>query len=283
VTDERAPVPLVGEDDATAGGTSLVGAAAAAGVFALAFLATCALVGAGLPLPRGSRLSTKLEHFAEHADEYDVVFLGSSKVYRHVDPALFDELTPERGPERRSFNMGVSGMAAIEIHFTVRELLARRPARLRWVLVDPHTLGLDLLDQNMLTGRVTNWHDLESTWMASRFIVGTPRPWLGETGRLELLGEHWLCFAYHVGNVGRARLGSARLPAGTLVRPAAERARAAGQSHATVAGAAGGARTARSSWSVAELATRRRLTAMVVSWLRASKTAPWPPARSEPA
>ncbi len=184
MTPERAAVPLVAGDDAPAARTSWGAAVAAIGVCALAFFATCALLSGRLPLPRASRLSPKLEHFASHKDEYDAVFVGSSKVYRHVDPALFDELTPQRGPSRRSFNLGVSGMAAIEIHFAIRTLLELRPERLRWVIVDPHTLGLDLLDKNMLTGRVTFWHDVESTWMASRYSALPPRPWLGDGGRL---------------------------------------------------------------------------------------------------
>ena len=57
-------------------------------------------------------LELKLDYLEDHASQYNTVFLGSSKVYRHVDPALFDSLDPEG--ETSSFNLGTAGLFSPE-------------------------------------------------------------------------------------------------------------------------------------------------------------------------
>jgi hypothetical protein len=36
------------------------------------------------------RMVAKIEHLESHAADYDVLFFGSSLVYRHIMPSLFD-------------------------------------------------------------------------------------------------------------------------------------------------------------------------------------------------
>ncbi|MHC4384587.1 MAG: hypothetical protein ACYS0J_17355, partial [Planctomycetota bacterium] len=79
-------------------------------LFLIAFVGTCHLLGAMLPQSPHSTVSLKLDHFAEHKDEYDTIFLGSSHVYRGIDPEAFDRETAALGFPTRSFNFGAAGM-----------------------------------------------------------------------------------------------------------------------------------------------------------------------------
>ena len=42
-------------------------------------------------------LREKFAWFAAHADEYDTLFIGTSRVYRGIKPSVFDELTAAAG------------------------------------------------------------------------------------------------------------------------------------------------------------------------------------------
>ena len=51
-------------------------------------------------------------------------------------PALFDRLTAEGGLPMKSFNAGVSSMHTPEDGWYLEQILARKPARLRWVFLE---------------------------------------------------------------------------------------------------------------------------------------------------
>jgi hypothetical protein len=40
-------------------------------------------------------LRDKWAHYEKHKDEYDTLFIGTSRTYRGITPALFDQLTAE--------------------------------------------------------------------------------------------------------------------------------------------------------------------------------------------
>ena len=75
-----------------------------------ALLVTSFVYHALLPpsLPEG--VAEKLSFFAEHKDEFDTIFLGSSRFYYAISPKNFDRLTRENGAPTRSFNFGIDGM-----------------------------------------------------------------------------------------------------------------------------------------------------------------------------
>ena len=65
----------------------------------------CVLIHGELPPAPQSWTTAKLEDFEKHKDEYDLIFLGSSQLYRHVDPVLFDKAFAEAGHPIHSFNL----------------------------------------------------------------------------------------------------------------------------------------------------------------------------------
>lgn len=93
----------------------------------LGFLAGVVLLqGVSGPL-YGDRIGVQLEYIEAHRDEINVVFIGSSRVGRNVNPAVFDEAMGALGYETRSYNFWVGNLIAGEARQVVRELLETPP------------------------------------------------------------------------------------------------------------------------------------------------------------
>jgi hypothetical protein len=205
---------LVSVTNRTRGSPSTRAACVAVVLCALAFLGASALLDRLLPRPGGSALSTKLdvlgERFAAQAlartgtrsDAYDLLFVGSSAVFRHVDPALFDELTAAGGRPTRSYNLGVAAMEGLETLYALKRVLELDRGTLRWIVLDARTQGHALSGDNHLTARVAAWHDLPTTWLAASLVVQSPQP---VAWKVDQLRRHLVAALYRLGNVGRLR------------------------------------------------------------------------------
>lgn len=169
----------------------------------------------GMRSERSEQQFAKYQFWREHADEVDVVFVGSSRFYRGIDPAAFDRSLAERGRPVRSFNFGLPGMWFHELAYTVDWILDREPERLRWVFIELQEIDPEF-QSNRLTHRTVNYHDPAVTWLACRTTLAADRPLLG---RLDEVRAHLLHLGYKLGNVGQglsaleALLGRAPEPA----------------------------------------------------------------------
>ncbi len=170
-------------------GPSLVRRAAITLLALAAFVGTAAAIRKATPWPEEYGLRPKRDWFVEHKDEFDVLFLGTSRTFRGIDPRIVDAelaaagVTGEAGP-LRSFNFGVGGMLRFETDYVLDELLEARPARLRIVVIegDPWDPATDFLN-NTFSSRSVFWHDLERTRLALHSVQLMDKP-LGESWRI---------------------------------------------------------------------------------------------------
>jgi hypothetical protein len=165
-----------------------------------AFLGADAGIRAALPRAHDSDLGIKLDRLEEVVHEIDTVFIGSSVVHRQVDPTRFDEELGRRGTPTRSFNLGVRMMSVLEADYAVDVVLAMAPERLERVFLECRHLGVRVNRENLITARVTDWHDTTRTWRAIRLAATSER---GTAKRVELVFDHLRAFAYRTANVGR--------------------------------------------------------------------------------
>lgn len=160
--------------------------------FLLALILTCWTVGHLADVPEMGTLDDKLRYFSEHQDDYDLVFVGSSRLHRGVVPALFDAEMAALGHPVRSFNFGTLGMQAHEASSLLRRLLANKPARLRYVVIEPGEFDPELPAENRFKRRVIFWHDRHETLAVWRSTLARQDlPW---TRRADLLMTHGLHF-----------------------------------------------------------------------------------------
>ncbi|MEQ1859874.1 MAG: hypothetical protein ABMA13_08060 [Chthoniobacteraceae bacterium] len=136
-------------------------------VFLAALAGLCAAIRIAQPFPKVLGVYQKWLYFQKHKDRYDAIFLGSSRFYHQIIPAQFDErVKAATGREFRTFNFGYDAMWPPESFWMLRQLLAMKPARLRWVFIDCMDISPHLDERNMHTRRIAYWHDIRHTRMA---------------------------------------------------------------------------------------------------------------------
>jgi hypothetical protein len=189
------------------------------------FFGTCWLVGAlldrrvDLRLLAGSIEEQKFRHFRTHADEYDLVFVGTSRVHRGFDPGVFDGRMADLGRPVHSYNFGLVGLGFLEELYVVEWILAQEPERLRWILLDPIHLDTVLQRGNLFNLRDVNWH---TPGLALRGIRAALTSSRGLADELELVRLHLLHAGQRFCNVGVSSNLLRRLWSDGDVAPVAE-------------------------------------------------------------
>jgi len=141
-----------------------------------------------LPAPDlPSVVREKIARLSTEGDQYDAIFLGSSRIQDHVMPALFDDLMARGGMRMKSFNFGISSLHAPEDDYVLDLILAQPHARLRWVFVEADFFQTDVTTDQDGTLRGLYWHDFP------RFALVCRRLSLAtETGLKHRLLDAWV-------------------------------------------------------------------------------------------
>jgi len=166
-----------------------------------AFSFTAAALRSFIPLPENSGLRAKFDAWASHRDEYDMVFIGSSTLYRAIRPETVDAVLAHSGRPMRSINLAVPGMRGPEADALLDRILAIASARLQWIVIElPRWTVRDAADPWRVSRRDVYWHDATHTWQVVEAI------WIARHGslaqRLRRVGHHLGLFARWFGNVG---------------------------------------------------------------------------------
>ena len=153
----------------------------------VAFLLTCIALRAVLPFPEIEEgVSLKFRFFAAHKDEFDTLFIGSSRIYFQISPAIFDRVTRENGMLTHSFNFGIGGMYLPETGYLLEQILKLKPRNLRWVFVEYDDLQTKWSLENQTSRRALYWADWKRVSLLSRNLTdaGTGSFWLPTGSKL---------------------------------------------------------------------------------------------------
>lgn len=159
-----------------------------------------------IPLPHVVR--EKLAYWTEHGDEYDVLFLGSSRIKNHLIPSQFDRALNDRGIQLRSFNFGISAMHAPENGYLLDLILAQSHAHLRWVFIEIDFIDGSPQEDEKGTLRGVYWHDPERLKLVSNCLwcsrgLSFSQRFHDAKGRLNDFSGHALLFAQRAVCLGR--------------------------------------------------------------------------------
>lgn len=152
-----------------------------------AFLITCVVLRAILPFPEiDGGVSQKFRFFAAHKDEFDTLFIGSSRVYFQISPAIFDRVTRENGLPTHSFNFGVGGMYLPETAYLLEQILNLKPRNLKWVFIEYDELQTKWSPENQSSRRALYWADWKRVEPLLRKLTdaGTDPLWLPSPAKL---------------------------------------------------------------------------------------------------
>jgi len=175
-------------------------------LFGMAFATTTWALRKSLPPGEGELLEGKLAAFVEQdaLQPFDVVFLGSSRIYFGVSPAEFDRRTAELGFPTHSFNLGITGQKVHGAYGALRALQARNPRGLKYVLVDPETVSLMLSELPRLMDGQVSLHDIESSRLLLDYIWSSA---LDPRDKFARSREVLRACAYDTANLGRGLRG----------------------------------------------------------------------------
>ncbi len=153
----------------------------------VAFLITCIALRAVLPFPEiDGGVSQKFGFFATHKDEFDTLFIGSSRVYFQISPAVFDRVTRQSGMPTHSFNFGIGGMYLPETAYLLEQILNLKPRKLRWVFIEYDELQTKWSPENQTSRRALYWADWKRVSLLLRKLTdaGTDPVWLPSPAKL---------------------------------------------------------------------------------------------------
>jgi hypothetical protein len=129
-------------------------------VFVAALWGTARVANLFLPRIELPVIDEKLAHFAAHKDEYDTLFFGSSRTYRHLLPAQFDAATAAAGVPTKSFNFGIDGLFPPEDGYLLEQLFALKPRRLKRVFIEISFFRNHWFAIDPESTRALHWHDV---------------------------------------------------------------------------------------------------------------------------
>jgi hypothetical protein len=178
-------------------------------LFILSLATVATLLSRLDPFRELEQLHEKWDYWLEHQDEYDTVFIGSSRTYRGVMPKLFDEVTAAAGVPTRSFNFGIDGMISPEDAYVADYVLRKPPRKLRWVFLEVAKFEGNFENRDPRNVRTRHWHDWQRSWLCIRstlwprgkkvgwskwFRPDDDQPWPADTAwtHLELFGSRTL-------------------------------------------------------------------------------------------
>jgi len=110
----------------------------------------------------------KWAYWQQHKEEFDTVFIGTSRTHRGIVPAVFDELNAKAGVPTHSFNFGIDGMFPPEDAYVAEAILRDPPKKLKWVILELGVFLGDFEGRPPKSVRSVYWHDWPRTWLVMR-------------------------------------------------------------------------------------------------------------------
>ncbi len=171
-------------------------------IFFAAGVLGCLLLGRVMPFPDLPTLGPKYRYFAAHRDEFDVLFLGSSRFFHQIIPKQFDNaVEAATGEQFHSFNISCDALWPPESYYFLRKVFELHPKNLKWVFIELMDIDPRLDSRNRDTRRQSYWHDLQHTRMAFEALDSTKLLTPKEAG--DMKKDHaWLLLKTWT-NVGR--------------------------------------------------------------------------------
>ncbi|MFK5956664.1 MAG: hypothetical protein QM477_09490 [Planctomycetota bacterium] len=158
-------------------------------LYLVLFVGGFAMVGAWLRANMRERI--KVEFYKTVKDEIDVIFLGSSHVFRQFDPALFDAQRQDEPSGLRSVNLASLGMGFWEEYYMLHRILKEDAPNLKWIVVEALPYVVEMQNENDFGLRRIEWHDSPTTWRLLAEIYAQDAPWQDRWALMQRHLEHW--------------------------------------------------------------------------------------------
>jgi hypothetical protein len=172
-------------------------------IFALALAATA--LGLRARLPERANIpvvSKKLAAIAARGEAIDTLFFGTSRVFKQLDPQIFDARMAELGMKMSSYNLAADGMNFPETFYVLEHALKAVP-NLKLVVFEIGSMqhgDNPIFNEGSL--RTYYWRDLPRTWTIIQSIWRSPKAgtWREKANKIQ---HQFELMAPNVSNLGR--------------------------------------------------------------------------------
>lgn len=171
------------------------------------------------PTPFLSWARNKTEHVTRAGEDYDTLFLGSSRFNFGLDPRIFDARMAELGVASKSFNLALGGHRQHDIGAVVTWLLANKPAGLRRVVIELHSFAQVVRAGDWMSNQELEMHMASEFVPRCRSILLGTWPWTDKFLQFRFVFAHSLTNVLRIGQATRilgdwlARVRGEPLPA----------------------------------------------------------------------
>ncbi len=141
-------------------------------VVVIASIAIRTLFLGGISYSAGEVFSEKLDYLSSSSADENVYFVGTSHIYRSIDPQQFDAECHDSGIDAKSYNAGVFRLGYLEADLLLERIISRvEPGKPWLVVMEPSLRDCDFV--NWSSERELFTHDPKQTVRAVRYH------WLG--------------------------------------------------------------------------------------------------------
>ena len=117
--------------------------------------------------------SEKYRYFINNQNRFNTVILGSSRLYRHINPAILDDILKDY--HISTFNLAAPSTFNPEVYYLFEKLLETIDVNsLKYVLIELQSLH-DIERKNLNTVRNYYWHNWEYFCFSVNFILASKR------------------------------------------------------------------------------------------------------------
>lgn len=167
-------------------------------VFLAGFTAMNLAVGIFFPFRQDFFIQIKFDELRASSAPYDLLFIGPSTTYNHINSELFEDRLKASGRAVHAFNFGTPAMHLCEAYSIVRQVAVMDDLDIKWVFFDLD-LANSAYDHDPFTRRFIAWHDLSGMVCDIRTTFSTDR---NIREKLTRLYHSIRAFVYHSSNAG---------------------------------------------------------------------------------
>jgi len=109
----------------------------------------------------------KMNYLKRHAQKYNMVFIGSSRTYRHINPPLFDSLCVG---DVKSYNLGSPATFAPESYYLCENLMKDNKLKIKYIILELSTIK-HIPDRNLHSVRSKYFYTFNYLTLALNYFA----------------------------------------------------------------------------------------------------------------
>ena len=130
----------------------------------------------------------KWNYLRKNEREVNLVFIGSSRTFRHIDPELFDSLSLSK---TESFNLGAQATFSPEVFYLLDKII-QSDSKIKTVIMELQPVN-DIGYQNLYAIKSFYWMNLSNWWMVQKYNWNSS---LSSINKFTFGSKYFLSFIY---------------------------------------------------------------------------------------